>query len=38
MVDAPLANAVSRWKYRPLLESGHAVPFCYVLRYEFSAR
>jgi serine/threonine-protein kinase len=38
MVDAPLGNAVSRWKYRPLLESGRAVPFCYVLRYEFSAR
>jgi outer membrane biosynthesis protein TonB len=38
MIDPHLASAVSRWRYRPLLESGQAVPFCYVLRYEFEGR
>jgi hypothetical protein len=38
MIDHHLSKAVARWSYRPLLESGRAVPFCYVLRYEFAGR
>jgi len=33
-VDREVSRAVSRWRYRPLLEAGRAVPFCYVLKYE----
>jgi TonB family protein len=36
IIDAQLLHAVSRWRYRPLLENERAVPFCYVLRYQFA--
>jgi TonB family protein len=38
IIDAQLMSSVSRWRYRPLLESEQAVPFCYVLRYQFAGR
>jgi hypothetical protein len=34
-LDRQLAIAISRWLYRPLLEGGRAIPFCYNLRFEF---
>jgi TonB family protein len=33
-VDQQLTGALSRWHYRPLLEDGRGVPFCYTLNYE----
>ncbi len=33
-LDQQLTGILSRWRYRPLLEGGRAVPFCYVLNYE----
>lgn len=38
LLDTRLVNAVTRWRYRPLVEEGSATPFCYLLRYQFSAR
>ena len=37
-VDREVSRAVSRWRYRPLLEAGKAVPFCYTLKYEIGSR
>jgi hypothetical protein len=37
-LDPQILNALSHWRYRPLLEAGKATPFCYVLNYEISAR
>ena len=33
-VDSALVKALSRWRYRPLLEDGSARPFCYVFSYD----
>jgi len=38
VVDPQIPSALSRWRYRPLLEDGKPTPFCYVLNYEISAR
>jgi hypothetical protein len=39
---APVAMAapdkLGRWRYRPYVEDGRAVPFCYSLRYQIGAR
>jgi len=37
-LDAQIPRALSRWRYRPLLEDGKPTPFCYVLNYEIAAR
>ena len=37
-VDASVTAALYRWTYRPLLENGSAVAFCYSFVYEVSAR
>lgn len=37
-LDAQISNALSHWRYRPLVEAGQATPFCYVLKYEIGAR
>ncbi|MFZ5896555.1 MAG: protein kinase domain-containing protein [Myxococcota bacterium] len=37
-VDREVSRALSRWRYRPLIEGGRAVPFCYVLKYEIDSR
>jgi serine/threonine-protein kinase len=33
-LDVQISKALSRWRYRPLLEAGKPVPFCYPLNYE----
>jgi serine/threonine-protein kinase len=38
MIDTQVTNALSRWRYRPLVENEQATPFCYVLRYQFASR
>ena len=38
VLDQQIPNALSHWRYRPLLEGGRPTPFCYVLNYEISAR
>ena len=37
-LDPQIASALSRWRYRPLLEEGQPTPFCYALNYEIGAR
>jgi TonB family protein len=37
-VDREVSRAISRWRYRPLLEAGRAIPFCYVLKYELESQ
>ena len=36
-LDANVVAAVGRWRYRPLLAGGVAVPFCTLARFEFRA-
>jgi TonB family protein len=38
LIDPQVMTAISRWRYRPLLDGNQAIPFCYVLRYQFAAR
>jgi hypothetical protein len=33
-LDPQIVDLLSRWKYRPLVESGRAIPFCYSMKYE----
>lgn len=33
-LDPQIVDLLSRWRYRPLLESGRATPFCYPLKYQ----
>jgi len=35
-VDPQIPQVLSRWRFRPLLAAGRAVPFCYVTQYEIS--
>jgi hypothetical protein len=35
-VDASVSAVVRGWRYSPFLLGGHAVPFCYALRFQFS--
>lgn len=37
-IDQEVSRAVSHWRYRPLVEAGKAVPFCYVMKYELENR
>lgn len=37
-IDAQIPSTLGRWRYRPLVENGAAVPFCYLLNYEIAAR
>ncbi|MDQ2642872.1 MAG: energy transducer TonB, partial [Myxococcota bacterium] len=32
-IDAQIPSVLSRWRYRPFLEAGHASPFCYTFAY-----
>ena len=36
-VDPQIPLVLSRWRFRPLMANGRAVPFCYVTQYEISA-
>jgi hypothetical protein len=36
-LDANVISAVGRWRYRPLMAGGIAVPFCTLVRFEFRA-
>jgi hypothetical protein len=36
-LDGNVISAVGRWRYRPLLAGGIAVPFCTLVRFEFRA-
>jgi TonB family protein len=38
VLDPQIPKALSRWRYRPLVEAGTPTPFCYNLNYEISAR
>lgn len=37
-LDPQITQALSKWRYSPLMEGARAVPFCYVLNYEVNAR
>lgn len=37
-LDPQITQALSKWRYSPLMEGASAVPFCYVLNYEVNAR
>jgi len=37
-IDKQIPGVLSRWRYRPLVEDGRALPFCYVLQYEVAGR
>jgi periplasmic protein TonB len=37
-IDPQIPLVLRRWRYRPLLMDGRPAPFCYMLRYEISAR
>lgn len=37
-LDRQIPSALSRWRYRPLLQDGEATAFCYNLKYEIGAR
>ena len=36
-IDAQIPAVLAKWRYRPLVVDGRAVPFCYVLQYEIAA-
>ena len=35
-VDAQIPEVLGKWRYRPLMLDGRAIPFCYVLQYEIA--
>lgn len=37
-IDPQIPTVLRRWRYRPYQENGRARPFCYLLRYEITAR
>jgi protein TonB len=37
-IDPQIPGVLARWRYRPLLLDGKPSPFCYLLKYEISAR
>jgi protein TonB len=37
-IDPQIPEVLRRWRYRPYTLDGKPVPFCYMLRYEISAR
>ncbi len=36
-IDPQIPAVLGRWRYKPLLVDGRAVPFCYVLQYEIAS-
>jgi TonB family protein len=36
-LDRQLASTIPRWRYRPLLDTGRAIPFCYTMNMRFVA-
>ena len=36
-IDAQIPAVLGKWRYRPLVTDGRAVPFCYVLQYEIAS-
>jgi outer membrane biosynthesis protein TonB len=36
-IDPQIPATLGRWRYRPLMVGGQAVPFCYVQQYEIAA-
>lgn len=37
-IDPQIPTVLRRWRYRPYQENGRPRPFCYLLRYEITAR
>lgn len=37
-IDPQIPGVLARWRYRPLLLDGKPSPFCYMLKYEITAR
>jgi periplasmic protein TonB len=37
-IDPQIPQVLGRWRYRPYMLDGRPIPFCYMLRYEISAR
>jgi TonB family protein len=37
-IDSQIPAVLAKWRYRPLIEGGNAVPFCYLLDYEITGR
>jgi len=37
-LDGQFPSVMGRWRYRPYQEGGRPRPFCYLLRYEITAR
>ncbi len=36
-IDAQIPAVLGKWRYKPLVVDGRAVPFCYVLQYEIAS-
>ena len=36
-IDGQFPSVIGRWRYRPLLDSGRAIPFCYTMSMRFVA-
>ncbi len=36
-IDPQISAVLGKWRYKPLLVDGRAVPFCYVLQYEIAS-
>jgi len=36
-IDAQIPAVLGKWRYKPLVTGGRAVPFCYVLQYEIAS-
>lgn len=37
-LDPQIPAVLSRWRYKPLIENGQAVPFCYMMQYQIAGR
>ena len=35
-IDPQIPAVLGKWRYKPLVVDGRAVPFCYVLQYEIA--
>ena len=36
-IDPQIPAVLGKWRYKPLVVEGRAVPFCYVLKYEIAS-
>ena len=36
-IDPQIPAVLGKWRYKPLVVQGRAVPFCYVLQYEIAS-